>query len=401
MKRRFGRIFFPPVLIFFLFSSSFFIGNPLFAEGNGESPVEGKGYTSAEWQDALRSPSPMEVKRMKIPYKVKGVYMTGWSAGGEKFQKIVDLLDRSELNAVVIDVKEDKGDITYRSNIPLVHEIKSDHTRYIQDIDHVLEVLHEKNIYTIARIVSFKDPYMAGAKQEWSLQKKTGGVWKDRKGIMWVDPYRKEQWDYNLSVAIEAAKKGFDEIQLDYVRFPENGKKVDAEVSYYNPQGRTKEVLIRDFIRYVRENLKPYPVFLSADVFGLVPSVSDDMGIGQRWELITPEVDYISPMAYPSHYAKYTFGIAVPDAHPYEVIRGTILDAQKKDAALHAQGIKTATIRPWYQDFTASYLPKGEWIRYTGIQVLDQVRAGKELGIDSFLLWDPRNNFSIDAWIKS
>ncbi|MBE3555260.1 MAG: GTP-binding protein, partial [Thermicanus sp.] len=271
MKRRFGRIFFLPVLIFSLVYIQSSIGTPLFAEGNGESPIEGKGYTSAEWQDALRSPSPLEVKRMKIPYKVKGVYMTGWSAGGEKFQKIVDLLDRSELNAVVIDVKEDKGDITYRSNIPLVHEIKSDHTRYIQDIDHVLEVLHEKNIYTIARIVSFKDPYMAGAKQEWSLQKKTGGVWKDRKGVMWVDPYRKEQWDYNLSVAIEAAKKGFDEIQLDYVRFPENGKKVDAEVSYYNPQGRTKEVLIRDFIRYVRENLKPYPVFLSADVFGLVP----------------------------------------------------------------------------------------------------------------------------------
>ena len=182
--------------------------------------------------------------------------------------------------------------------------------------------------------------------------------------------------------------------------FRRTAKKVDAEVAFHDPQGRSKEVLIRDFIRYVKENLKPYPVFLSADVFGLVPSVSDDMGIGQKWELITPEVDYISPMAYPSHYAKYTYGIAIPDAHPYEIIRGTITDAKKKDAALHAKGIKTAVIRPWYQDFTASYLPKGEWIRYTGKDVLEQVRAGRELGIDSFLLWDPRNQFSTEAWIK-
>lgn len=391
------RRFFSVALLFSLLLSLFPSANLTFASHIQEDQNQ---YTASSWGEGLYAPSPMEVKRMKIPYKVKGVYMTGWSAGGSKFQKIVDLLDRSELNAVVIDVKEDKGDITYRSNIPLVHEIKSDHTRYIQDIDHILEVLHEKNIYTIARIVSFKDPYMAGAKPEWSMQKKTGGVWRDRKGVMWVDPYRKEQWDYNLSVAIEVAKKGFDEIQLDYVRFPENGKKVDAEVAFHDPQGRSKEVLIRDFIRYVKENLKPYPVFLSADVFGLVPTVSDDMGIGQKWELITPEVDYISPMAYPSHYAKYTYGIAVPDAHPYEIIRGTITDAKKKDAALHTQGIKTAVIRPWYQDFTASYLPKGEWIHYTGKEVLAQVRAGRELGIDSFLLWDPRNNFSTDAWIK-
>lgn len=396
MKRLLLRLFLLTSLLFLLLPAGTQAGR---VHAEGAEKNQSNGYTAANWNAGLSAYTVAEIKKMKIPYKVKGVYMTGWSAGGSKFQKIVDLLDRSPLNAVVIDVKEDKGDITYRSDIPLVHEIHSDHTRYIQDIDHILEVLHEKNIYTIARIVSFKDPYMAGAKQDWSMQKKTGGVWKDRKGVMWVDPYRKEQWDYNLSVAIEVAKKGFDEIQLDYVRFPENGKKVDQEVAFHDPQGRSKEVLIRDFIRYVRENLKPYSVFFSADVFGLVPSVSDDMGIGQKWELITPEVDYISPMAYPSHYAKHTYGIAIPDAHPYETVRGTLLDALKKDAALHAKGIKTSVIRPWLQDFTASYLPRGEWIHYTGKEVLAQVKAGNELGIDSFMLWDPRNNFSTDAWL--
>jgi len=181
--------------------------------------------SGADWVKALNVPTPQDVKRMKIPYEIKGVYMTGWSAGGEKFNSIVDLLEQSELNAVVIDVKEDKGDITYRSDIPLVHEIHSDHTRYISDIDRVLEILHEKNIYTIARVVCFKDPYMAGAKQEWSMQKKEGGVWKDRKGVMWVDPYRKEQWDYNLSVAIGQPRRVLMRFSLTMCAFPKTGKR--------------------------------------------------------------------------------------------------------------------------------------------------------------------------------
>lgn len=371
---------------------------PAYAD-NATAPIT-DSISAVDWVQMMNVPTPQDVRKMKIPYDVKGVYMTGWSAGGAKFNSIVDLLENSELNAVVIDVKEDKGDITYRSDIPLVNEIKSNHTRYINDIDRVLEILKEKNIYTIARVVCFKDPYMAGAKQEWSMQKKEGGVWKDRKGVMWVDPYRKEQWDYNLSVAIEAANKGFDEIQLDYVRFPENGKKVDAEVAFYQAGTTSKAENIRDFVRYVKTNLEPYSVFLAADVFGLVPSVSDDMGIGQQWELITPEVDYIAPMMYPSHYAKYTYGVALPDHHPYEIIRGGLLDAQRKDQALQAQGIKTAIIRPWYQDFTASYLPKGEWIKYTGAEVLAQYRAGEELGVTEFMLWDPKNNFSKEAWLN-
>ncbi len=374
---------------------------PALAQALTTEPTSIQSISAADWLKTTSVPSPQAVRKMKIPYEVKGVYMTGWTTGGgKKFDAIIDLLDNSELNAVVIDVKEDKGDITYRSNIPLVHEIKSNHTRYISDIDRVLELLQEKNIYTIARVVSFKDPYMAGAKPDWSMQKKGGGVWKDNKGVMWVDPYRHEQWDYNLSVAIEVAQKGFDEIQLDYVRFPDNGKKVDAEVEFYQAGNITKAEKIRDFIRYVKSELEPYQVFLSADVFGLVPSVKDDMGIGQQWELITPEVDYIAPMMYPSHYAKHTYGVPLPDKQPYDIIRGGLLDAHKKDEALRVQGIKTAIIRPWYQDFTASYLPKGEWIPYTGDEVLAQYRAGVELGVTEFMLWDASNNFSKEAWLN-
>lgn len=395
MKRYFRNLWLCLVIFVVLISSIPVETSALTAE-----PAAVNNISAADWLMTTSVPSPQAVRSMRIPYEIKGVYMTGWSAGGAKFNSIVELLENSELNAVVIDVKEDKGDITYRSNIPLVNEIKSNHTRYINDIDRILEILKEKNIYTIARVVCFKDPYMAAAKQDWSLQRKEGGVWRDRKGVMWVDPYRQEQWDYNLSVAAEVAQKGFDEIQLDYVRFPENGKKVDAEVNYYQAGTKTKAENIRDFIRYVRVNLEPYQVFLTADVFGLVPSVKDDMGIGQQWELITPEVDYIAPMMYPSHYAKHTYGVALPDKNPYEIIRGGLLDAQKKDEELRAQGIKTAIIRPWYQDFTASYLPKGEWIPYTGTEVLAQYRAGEELGVREFMLWDPKNNFSKEAWLN-
>lgn len=333
------------------------------------------------------------IRRMKIPYTVRGVYVTGWTAGGSRMDDIFSLFDQGVINAVVIDVKEDRGEITYRTNVPLAHETKSDARRYIADIDGLLERLHEKNVYTIARLVSFKDPHLADAKPHLALTRKTGGVYTDNKGVRWIDPYQESVWAYNADVAREVARKGFREVQLDYVRFPENGKKVDAEVRYANAQGWTKDEAIMHYIDYVRDALEPYPVFLSADVFGLVTTVQDDMGIGQTWDKISRYVDYISPMMYPSHYAPYSYGQKVPDVKPYEIIHYGLLDALKKDALMREAGEHPAVIRPWYQAFTASYLPKGQWMRYDQEAILAQIRAGMELGIDSFLLWDPRNDY--------
>ena len=353
---------------------------------------------AVEWAEDLLLSSPQALDRAKIPVKAKGIYLTGWSAGNSNFQKLLNLVNETELNAMVIDMKEDEGRVTYQSGIPFVKEVKSDGTRFIRDIDQMMQTLKENHVYTIARIVCFKDPFLAGKKLDWAMQRKTGGVWSDKKGVVWIDPYRKEVWDYNIALAKEAAMKGFDEIQFDYVRFPDNGKKVDQEVAFYQQNGRAKQQVISDFLAYARKELAPYNVYISADIFGLVTSVTDDMGIGQKWELVSPHVDYVSPMMYPSHYANGTYGLAIPDAHPYETIYHGLQDAQKKDQGLKAKQQQPATIRPWYQDFTARWV-KGH-IPYGPREVQAQIKAGRDLGVDEYLIWDAGNSYSEGAWRK-
>ena len=353
---------------------------------------------AVQWAEDLLLSSPQELDRAKIPVKAKGIYLTGWSAGNSNFQKLLNLVNETELNAMVIDMKEDEGRVTYQSGIPLVKEVKSDGTRFIRDIDQMMQTLKENHVYTIARIVCFKDPFLAGKKLDWAMQRKTGGVWSDKKGVVWIDPYRKEVWDYNIALAKEAAMKGFNEIQFDYVRFPDNGKKVDQEVAFYQQNGRAKQQVISDFLAYARKELAPYNVYISADIFGLVTSVTDDMGIGQKWELVSPHVDYVSPMMYPSHYANGTYGLAIPDARPYETIYHGLQDAQKKDQGLKAKQQQPATIRPWYQDFTARWV-KGH-IPYGPREVQAQIKAGRDLGVEEYLIWDAGNSYSEGAWRK-
>jgi len=333
----------------------------------------------------------------KIPREVKGLYITGHTTATQKYGNLIDLLNKTELNSLVIDVKEDSGYVTYKSNVSQVKDVASDRKTFIKDIDALLYEADENNIYTIARIVTFKDPFYAGARTDIAMQKKTGGVWRDKKGVAWVDPYNKEVWEYNVAIAKEAAEKGFKEIQFDYVRFPENGKKVDQEVAFINPENKSKAEIIADFLAYAREELKDYPVYISADVFGLTTTVVDDMGIGQQWEFITPTVDYISPMMYPSHYGNGSYGLSIPDAYPYETIKYGLEDAIEKNNKVSNSGESVAVIRPWYQDFTASWV-KGH-ITYGPEEILEQIKAGNELGINEYLIWNAGNSYSVNTWL--
>ncbi|MFM1655520.1 putative glycoside hydrolase [Brevibacillus sp. B_LB10_24] len=348
------------------------------------------------WREENLLASPEQIQKMKIPVKVKGIYVTGRSAGNGNFQRLLNLVAHSELNAMVIDVKEDAGRITYNSEVPLAKEIGADKTRFIPDIDQLISTLQEHHIYPIARIVCFKDPLLARKRTDWAIQRKEGGLYQDRKGVNWIDPYRTEVWEYNIALAKEAARKGFKEIQFDYVRFPAGGKQIDQEVKYYKQESATKQQVIANFLRYARKELAPYQVSISADVFGLVPSVSNDMGIGQKWELISPEVDAICPMMYPSHYANGTYGLSLPDAKPYETIYRGLADGQQKNQAISANGLKPAVIRPWYQDFTATWV-KGH-IPYGAREVQAQIKAGKDRGVDQYLIWDAKNTYSKAAW---
>ncbi|KIL38169.1 hypothetical protein SD70_28260 [Gordoniibacillus kamchatkensis] len=321
----------------------------------------------------------------------KGIYVSAWKARGASLEQLIKLLNDTELNAMVIDVKNDSGQITYDSQVALVNEAGSDDTRPIADMRGLLKRLKDNNIYTIARIVAFKDPYLCSVRKDLAMQKKTGGVWRDRKGVAWVDPYHPVVQAYNIDLAKEAAQLGFDEIQFDYVRFPENGDKVDSEVKFRNPQKLSKPELIASFLEKAKTALPNVPV--SADVFGMTPSVAGDMGIGQEWNRISPIVDVISPMVYPSHYSHGALGIPHPDLNPYAMIHRALKDAVSKNTQLEQQRQSAAKVRPWLQAFTASWVKNHQ--TYGAKQVREQIKAAKDLGIDQYLLWNPGCTYSL------
>lgn len=318
---------------------------------------------------------------------IKGIYLTAKTVSTEsKFNGLMNVVDQTGLNAMVIDIKDDEGIVTYDSNLPLVNQIQSDHKAPIKNLSSVLQKLKEKDIYTIARIVVFKDPYLASKKTEWAIKRKDQAVWKDKKGIMWVDPYRKEVWDYAISIAKEVSALGFDEIQWDYVRFPDY-KNLNNEVTFSPSSFQSKEAAIGGFLKYAYGHVKTPDTMISADVFGLTTSVNDDMGIGQKWETITQHVDIISPMMYPSHYSNGNYGIENPERNPYNLIKAGLKDAKEKNKRVQTAGKPVAKIRPWYQDFDMR-------VPYSLKEVQDQIRAGNELGINEYLLWNAGNEYS-------
>ncbi|NLM52806.1 MAG: putative glycoside hydrolase [Firmicutes bacterium] len=328
--------------------------------------------------------------------KAKGIYLTGHTAANPKrLQELLTLVDETELNAMVIDVKNDHGLMTYYSEIEIVKEVNANKGVVIKDIDALMAKLKEHDVYPIARIVVFRDPHLPEVRQEWAIQRRGGGLWRDRSGFAWVNPYDKNVWDYNIAIAKEAALKGFREIQFDYVRFPENAKRVDREAEFPHAQGRAKDEVIQEFLAYAKAQLEEYNVHVSADVFGVIATARNDAdGIGQTWEKISPVVDIICPMVYPSHYGPGYFGYKVPDANPDGVINRALTDAIKRNAVL----AEPAVIRPWLQSFTATWV-KGH-IPYGPKEVRRQIEAALALGIDEFLIWNPGNRYFQDAFLS-
>ncbi|WP_309123203.1 putative glycoside hydrolase [Paenibacillus sp.] len=323
---------------------------------------------------------------------VKGVYVSPHALHGKRWRKIEKLLKGTELNTLVIDVKSDYGKLTYPSRIDAVKEIDADGSAKIGDLASYLTPLKKNDTYLIARIVTFKDPYLAAKKPEWAMKRKDGSVWRDKRGVSWVDPYNEQVWEYNIRIAEEAISAGFDEVQFDYVRFPEQVGTVDREVSFRNPGNETKDQIIQRFLRTATRRVHEAGGFTSADVFGLTTTAKDGMGIGQKWELLAQEVDAISPMVYPSHYAKGSYGVQHPDLKPYKIVKEAIADAKSRNEALARNREQAAALRPWLQDFTAKWVKPHQTYRRAEVQ--EQIQALKELGIRQYLLWNPSSNYS-------
>ncbi|WP_243385713.1 putative glycoside hydrolase [Bacillus kexueae] len=332
--------------------------------------------------------------QFEYPDAVRGIYVTGHSAGGSRFNDLLTLVDQTDLNAMVIDIKDDYGHVTYQPDLSSPYYDVSQ--PYIKDPKALLSTLEEKQIYPIARVVVFKDTVLANKKPEWSFTQ-NGGVWKNGRGDSFVNPFLEEVWEYNTNIAIEAAKLGFQEIQFDYVRFPEGFEKRDEILQYSmgkyedldldNVQKRVEAVT--DFVAYAKEKLKPYGVKVSVDIFGYTATLPEAPGIGQNFSKISEHVDVISSMIYPSHWTSY-FGIAKPDLHPYELVTEYAKVEKQKLNELETPPIS----RPWIQDFTASWLGNGNYKRYGKAEVEAQIKALNDQGINEFLIWNAGNTYT-------
>jgi hypothetical protein len=325
---------------------------------------------------------------------VKGIYATAHSAAGSRMEKLVKLMDDTALNAMVIDVKDDWGYITWETGNPDLDAVGSTN-KIIADMPKLMNTLNEHKIYPIARIVVFKDTVLAKKKPELSFVNPDGTVWGNTKNPpdSFVNPYNKEVWDYNVAVAKEAVKAGFKEIQFDYVRFPEGFEK-RADVLKYTKDDRSRIDAVAQFVKYAREQIEPLGARVSVDIFGYAASVPAAEGIGQDFVKISENVDVISPMVYPSHYSEGWFGSKIPDAAPFATINGSMIDTNKKLAPIESSGLKPI-IRPWIQDFTASWI-KG-YIKYGKHEVEEQIRGLEANGIHEFLLWNANNNYTADV----
>ncbi|WP_054876815.1 putative glycoside hydrolase [Oxobacter pfennigii] len=346
-------------------------------------------------------PTPIEPEP-KVPEhkEVRGIYLTGHSVGLEsRFSHLIDLINTTELNAMVIDVKDDNGEISYKSSVPLVKELETDKTVKIKDIKAVIQRLDENYIYPIARIVVFKDNIAATQKPEFAIKSKDGSVWRDYKKVAWINPYIKEAWEYPISIAEEAADMGFKEIQFDYVRFPTDGNRSLID---YGEAGtdRTMSQSISEFLSYARERLSKKGVVVSADIYGLVTTVKDDMGIGQQLEDLSTSVDVLCPMVYPSHYAYGSYGIKYPDLEPYRTVFTSLSTAKQRVEQIQTDKSK-AKIRPWLQDFTGAWLrPKSAYKVYKSADVKAQIQAAYDSGLTEWILWNAGNKYTEDALLK-
>ena len=361
-------------------------------------------------------------------FNVRGIYVTGWVAGmPQRMNKLINLVDNSVLNSMVIDIKDDVGYLSYNSKVPLANKIGANKSK-IKDIKGLLALLDKHNIHTIGRIVVFKDEILASHKKDYALtikkpfdgsdfvkkyfdvndlislesndiekltknnlklksenlkidaiKKMPNNDFKIVKSTNWLDPSNEKVWEYNFQLAKEAFELGFDEIQFDYIRYPSlrNGSSV------FRKNHNEKIEIINKFVETAYSELDSYNKKISIDIFGLVTSISKGMSIGQKYETLSKSANIISPMVYPSHYSSGVFNLKNPEIKPYETVHYSMKDALKNANS-------NVTLRPWLQDFSINH-------KYEAKDVIAQIKAVEELGISEWLLWNSSSRYTEKA----
>jgi hypothetical protein len=369
--------FFVPLIVF----SFFVIAGRAGYETNSKSvaleqPQEEQSTAGAA-STVLTGVKPREKAKRKY---IRGIHLSALASGSEKHRRIAaDLFNNTELNTAVIDIK-DYGGKVYVDSVKIVN-INGAYAKAIPDLKKYISDLKEKDIYTIARIVVFRDNTMTRKKPELAVKNPDGTIWTDRKGVAWLDPYNKYAWNYNLQIAERAVDIGFDEIQFDYIRFPSDGNTKNCCYSKPHSATEASKALV-GFLKESNKRLKPKGAKISIDVFGLTTTVTDDMGIGQKIVEMTEWVDYVSPMVYPSHYRRWNYGLAEPNKEPYKVVYFALANALKK--------IPVKKLRPWLQDFSLGY-------KYGKDEVAAQIQACHDNKVNNWLLWNPRCVYTKNA----
>lgn len=332
---------------------------------------------------------------------IKAVYLTGWTAGSpSKRESTINNLKQYGFNGVVIDIKDEAGRLSYDSSVQTAIDIKASQ-KMISNIKDTIQQFQENDIYVIGRIVTFKDPLYAKNITDQAYKRSDGTLWKDSAGNLWPNPYDENYWNYPISLAKEAAELGFDEIQFDYIRFPSSEGKVKQIAFGFDSDTKSKSQVINNFLEKIMEELKEYNIVVSADVFGITTKRTGDFeNIGQDFAKIARIVDVICPMVYPSHYAKNEYKLPNPDKDPYHTIYYAIKDAKDRISEEISSEDKAAIIRPYLQDFTATWLGNGNYINYGTDAVKNQIQACYDLRINQFTLWDPNNKYCFDALEK-
>ena len=345
-------------------------------------------YVSSKSSNTLMEETKKITARVK---NVRGIYLSRSTASSRKnLDWYLQFAKRNNLNAFVIDVKDDDGLMLFQSEVSTKYSPNSNRFAVYtkEEMKEITKKLKSEGIYLIARIVCFKDPTYAKAHMNKAIvYKDTGEPYMGVYKVPWASAYDRELWEYNIEVAKETAEVGFDEIQYDYVRFIELPKAIKDRVNLRQVGNETMAEAIHQFLVRSKKELEPYGVPLAADIFGLVSSVVDDLGIGQNWEMISSATDYVCPMVYPSHYANGSFGLSVPDAYPYETAYNSVLDGVIRNKYLPSP----ARIRPWIQSFTATWV-KGH-IKYGEEEIRKQIKALKDLGINEYMLWNASNKY--------
>ncbi|MDP9178135.1 MAG: putative glycoside hydrolase [Gemmatimonadota bacterium] len=331
-------------------------------------------------------PGSVEVRRLRSDPSapIRGLYINRFAAQStKKMRRLIGIADSTEINAFVIDIKDEFG-LNFHSSDPLLQKNEGA-TAKVANLKALVDTLNAHGILPVARIVVFKDSVAARANPGHTIRRNDGSAWRDHKGLAWVNPYANSIWEYNFRVAEEAAKMGFGEIQYDYIRFPEPYKSLPAQV-FPESNGRTKSQALAEFLNAAKKRLDKYGVRTTADIFGLVTTVNGALEVGQAWEPLTKAVDVLLPMVYPSHYPRGSFGIPRPNADPYKVIHIAISRARERNAAV---GITGQRVRPWLQAFTLGQP------RYGAAEIEQQKRAVYDSGYEGWVLWHPGSQYDL------